>query len=124
MIADSLSGVHIPLPAVRPRQRSWGTSLPQSVILICCFCVTLRSTASSDYALLHRERKAQRRNGLRFWSSGSCPTMMDRCKPSPMFGDFPAFLTLVVCKPQRGPIITFVRPLVSLGATAGYLPPR
>ena len=33
MIADSLSGVHIPLPAVRPRQRSWGTSLPQSVIL-------------------------------------------------------------------------------------------
>ena len=24
--------VHIPLPAVRPRQRSWGTSLPQSVI--------------------------------------------------------------------------------------------
>ena len=31
--------VHIPLPAVRPRQRSWGTSLPQSVIL----CVELMS---------------------------------------------------------------------------------
>ena len=29
----SLVRVHIPLPAVRPRQRSWGTSLPQSVIL-------------------------------------------------------------------------------------------
>ena len=30
--ADSRVRVHIPLPAVRPRQRSWGTSLPQSVI--------------------------------------------------------------------------------------------
>ena len=40
MIADSLSGVHIPLPAVRPRQRSWGTSLPQSVILSLCFTLS------------------------------------------------------------------------------------
>ena len=38
MIADSLSWVHIPLPAVRSRQRSWGTSLPQSVVLICLVC--------------------------------------------------------------------------------------
>ena len=34
MIAASrMVRVHIPLPAVRPRQRSWGTSLPQSVTL-------------------------------------------------------------------------------------------
>ena len=31
----SLVRVLIPLPAVRPRQWSWGTSLPQSVILFC-----------------------------------------------------------------------------------------
>ena len=34
LVTDSRVRVHIPLPAVRPRQRSWGTSLPQSVIWI------------------------------------------------------------------------------------------
>ena len=51
---------------------------------------------------LPRERQARRRNGLRLWSSGSCPSMMVRCKPGPMYGDFPACLTLFVCKPPRG----------------------
>ena len=51
MIADSLSGVHIPLPAVRPRQRSWGTSLPQSVIL-CCIVRYACQTCRVNYAYL------------------------------------------------------------------------
>ena len=53
MIADSLSGVHIPLPAVRPRQRSWGTSLPQSVILFCLLHAPLAFYSRIRQGLLH-----------------------------------------------------------------------
>ena len=101
----SLVRVHIPLPAVRPRQRSWGTSLPQSVILIRLFrigyCGGTGPCSGGAYPY-PKERRAQRRNGLRFWSSGSCPTVLVRCKPRPTFGDFPARLTLVVCRHRTG----------------------
>ena len=37
------------------------------------------------------ERKACSHGSL--WSSGSCPSVMVRCKPRPTYGDFPACLT-------------------------------
>ena len=65
MIADSRYRVHIPLPAVRPRQRSWGTSLPQSVVLILRFCmyVSTRNVALV-YGPLVERTVPPGRNGL------------------------------------------------------------
>ena len=94
---DSQVRVHIPLPAVRPRQRSWGTSLPQSVILkLCLYGACVGYNLAPARAWLSLERQAQEHGS--FGSSGSCPTML---VPSghPMFGDFPACLTLFVYEP-------------------------
>ena len=53
----------------------------------------------------HKERQARSRNGLALGSSGSCPSMMVRCKPGPMYGDFPACLTHSRLRAvERGPI--------------------
>ena len=104
MIADSLSGVHIPLPAVRPRQRSWGTSLPQSVILS-LFVVRVLSNHNGAATLAGLAPYWRNGRPVRMAlnrSSGSCPTVLVRCKPRPTFGDFPAFLTHSRLPPAAG----------------------
>ena len=86
MIADSLSGVHIPLPAVRPRQRSWGTSLPQSVILTgFSSSLSRHGTGLAAPAPYLRERQRPVVT-VSLLCCESCPTML--VHEVHMFGDF------------------------------------
>ena len=87
----SLVRVHIPLPAVRPRQRSWGTSLPQSVIWI--FGHLTITVLACPAKACHKERRARLRNGLGFGLRGHLLTVGPERHPGPLIADFPALLT-------------------------------
>ena len=99
----SLVRVHIPLPAVRPRQRSWGTSLPQSVILRCFMFSTLRSDA-----LISRGNPGQgcmaARNGLAFLGTTVIPGLgYARENPLRPFDQCRFIIALTLQTRQRGP---------------------
>ena len=111
MIADSRVWVHIPLPAVRPRQRSWGTSLPQSVVLS---GFILNVIAHSTCPLVC---------GATNWRNGNhpvvtvsllcCRFMSNHVGPmnGHMFRDFTGFLTHSRLRAvERGPSVTSFGP--------------